>query len=51
MFTTLTLMWNVAGDVVDIRSAKRLLPLFVSAGILGGIIGNLAVGPLTRFLG
>lgn len=51
VLVTLTFMWNLAGDVVDTRSAKRLFPLFASAGILGGVMGNLATGPLARTIG
>lgn len=51
LLVTLTFMWNIAGDVVDARSAKRLFPFFASAGILGGVLGNLATGPLTSLMG
>ncbi len=51
VLVTLTLMWNLAGDVADARSAKRLYPLFASAGILGGIVGNVLTGPLAGRLG
>lgn len=46
-----TFMWNVAADVCDARQAKRLFSLFVSAGILGGVLGNLLTGSLARLLG
>ena len=45
------LSWNIAGEVCDARQAKRLFSLFVSAGILGGVIGNCVTGPLARGLG
>ncbi len=45
------LTWNVAGEVCDARQAKRLFSLFVSAGILGGVLGNFVTGPAARFLG
>lgn len=51
ILVTFTMMWNVAGDGVDARSGKRLFPLFASAGILGGVVGNLATGPLARAIG
>ncbi len=44
-------LWNVAGQVCDARQAKRLFSLFASAGILGGVLGNLLTGLLARTLG
>ncbi len=44
------LAWNIAGEVCDARQAKRLFSLFVSAGILGGVAGNFATGPIARLL-
>jgi AAA family ATP:ADP antiporter len=46
-----TLMWNIAAEVCDTRQAKRLFSLFTSAGILGGVIGNLITGALAKSLG
>lgn len=51
ILVTFTLVWNVAGDVADARSGKRLFPLFASAGILGAVVGNLVTGPLARLVG
>ena len=51
ILVTYSLMWNVASDVVDARSGKRLFPLFASAGILGGVAGALATGPLADSIG
>jgi HEAT repeat protein len=48
---TLTMMWNAAGAVCTTRQAKRLFPLFATAGVAGGIIGNLATGPIAALLG
>jgi HEAT repeat protein len=45
------LSWNIAGAVCDARQAKRLFALFVSAGILGSVIGNFVTGPLAQILG
>jgi HEAT repeat protein len=45
------LSWNIAGAVCDARQAKRLFSLFVSAGILGSVIGNFVTGPLAQILG
>jgi len=45
-----TLVWNVAGDLCDARQAKRLFPLFASAGILGSVVGNLVTGLLAQAL-
>lgn len=41
---------NVAGGVTDARQAKRLFPLFTSAGILGSVLGNSATGALAKYL-
>jgi HEAT repeat protein/ATP/ADP translocase len=46
-----TLVWNVAGEVCDARQAKRLFPLFTSAGILGSVFGNLITGSAAKLLG
>ncbi len=46
-----TYVWNLAGDVVDARQAKRLFPLFTSAGILGSVLGNSITGPVAHWLG
>ena len=35
-----TLEWSAAGEICDARQAKRLFPLFVSSGILGGLVGS-----------
>jgi len=46
-----TFVWKVAGEVCDTRQAKRLFPLFTSAGILGIVIGNTVIGGVARLLG
>ena len=46
-----TVMWNAAGEVCTTRQAKRLFPLFATAGIGGGILGNLVTGPLAASIG
>ena len=46
-----TFVWNMAGEVCDARQAKRLFPLFNSAGILGSVIGNAVTGVVARLLG
>ncbi|HXD10229.1 MAG TPA: Npt1/Npt2 family nucleotide transporter [Anaerolineales bacterium] len=46
-----TFVWNIAGEVCDARQAKRLFPLFTSAGILGSVIGNAVTGVIARLLG
>ncbi len=43
--------WNAAGQVCDARQAKRLFSLFASAGILGGVVGNLITGALAKTFG
>ena len=39
-----TFVWNLAGEVCDARQAKRLFPIFTSAGILGSVGGNAITG-------
>lgn len=46
-----TVMWNAAGEVCTTRQAKRLFPVFATAGIGGGIVGNALTGPLASALG
>jgi HEAT repeat protein len=46
-----TFVWNIAGEVCDARQAKRLFPLFTSAGILGSVLGNAVTGVIARRLG
>jgi HEAT repeat protein/ATP/ADP translocase len=47
----LTIVWTVAGSVLDARQAKRLYPLCTSAAIAGGFAGTLSAGPLAGVLG
>ncbi len=46
-----TFLWNLAGEVTDTRQAKRLFPLFTSAGILGSVVGNSVTGAVAKWLG
>jgi HEAT repeat protein len=46
-----TFVWNIAGEVCDTRQAKRLFPVFTSAGILGSVIGNAVTGLIARLFG
>jgi HEAT repeat protein len=46
-----TLLWNLAGDLYDARQARRLFPLFTSAGILGSVLGSALTGPAAGALG
>jgi HEAT repeat protein len=46
-----TFTWNLASEVSDARQAKRLFPLFASAGILGSVLGNSLTGIVARLLG
>jgi len=48
---TFTAMWNAAGAACTTRQAKRLFPIFATAGIAGGVVGNLATGPLAALIG
>ena len=51
ILVSLTALWNAAGEVSSTRQAKRLYPLFASAGIAGGVMGNALTGPLAVLLG
>ena len=51
MMVSLTAMWTAAAEVCTTRQAKRLYPLFASAGIAGGAIGNFLTGSLANGLG
>ncbi|MFZ0014038.1 MAG: hypothetical protein WAL25_07975, partial [Acidimicrobiia bacterium] len=51
IFLTLTVIWNAAGAACTTRQAKRLFPLFATAAVAGGVVGNLMVGPLANLLG
>lgn len=46
-----TFIWNLAGEVCDTRQAKRLFPLFTSAGILGSVLGNSITGLAAKIIG
>ena len=46
-----TFIWNLAGEVCDARQAKRLFPLFTSAGILGSVLGNSITGIIASAFG
>ena len=46
-----TFIWNLAGEVCDARQAKRLFPLFTSAGILGSVLGNSITGIVAHAFG
>lgn len=46
-----TLLWSVAVEVTDQKQPKRLFPLFASAGILGGVAGNLMTEPFEAIVG
>ena len=46
MYVSLTMLWDVAGSLVDARQAKRLFPLLTSAGVAGAVTGNALTGPL-----
>lgn len=51
IMVTFTVMWNAAGAACTTRQAKRLFPVFASAGVAGGVIGNLLTGPLAALIG
>lgn len=51
IMVTFTMMWNAAGAICTTRQAKRLFPIFAAAGVMGGILGNLATGPIAALFG
>jgi HEAT repeat protein len=51
IYLTLTVVWNAAGAACTTRQAKRLFPLFATAAVAGGVVGNLSVVPLSAILG
>jgi HEAT repeat protein len=51
VMVTFTVMWNTAGSSCTTRQAKRLFPVFATAGVAGGVIGNLLTGPLASMMG
>ena len=51
ILVSFTVMWNAAAEAWTTRQAKRLYPLFASAGIVGGVVGNVLTGPLAYLLG
>jgi HEAT repeat protein len=46
-----TVVWTVAGSVLDARQAKRLFPVCTSAAIAGSFVGTLGAGPAALALG
>ena len=51
IMVSLTVMWNAAGAACTTRQAKRLFPIFATAGVAGGVLGNLLTGPLANLIG
>jgi HEAT repeat protein len=51
IMVTFTMMWNAAGAASNTRQAKRLFPIFASAGVAGAVLGNLLTGPLAKLIG
>ena len=51
IWLTFATVWNAASVSVDTRQAKRLFPLYASAGVAGAIIGNLLTGPIASSIG
>lgn len=51
MMVSLTVMWNAASASCTTRQAKRLFPIFATAGVAGGVLGNLSTGPLAATVG
>lgn len=44
------LSWNIATQVCNTRQAKRLFPIFTSAGILGSVLGNLTTSLIVEII-
>lgn len=51
IMVTFTVMWNAAGAASNTRQAKRLFPIFASAGVAGAVVGNLLTGPIAKLVG
>jgi len=51
IWVTFTVVWNSAESSCDTRQAKRLFPIFATAGVAGGVIGNVVTGPLASLIG
>ncbi|MBT8208633.1 MAG: cyclic nucleotide-binding domain-containing protein [Acidimicrobiia bacterium] len=51
IYVSFTLLWDVAGGLANAQQAKRLFPLFTSAGIAGAVVGNGLTGPLANLVG
>lgn len=51
IMVSLTVMWNAASASCTTRQAKRLFPIFATAGVAGGVLGNVITGPLARLIG
>ncbi|MBD2847893.1 cyclic nucleotide-binding domain-containing protein [Paenibacillus sp. IB182496] len=45
------LLWSLAVDLCPTQQAKRLMPMFVSAATLGGIVSGLLVQAVNKLLG
>jgi len=45
------LMWNTAFDLCPTQQAKRLMPVFILAALIGGIVAGIISGTLARFTG
>ena len=47
----LTVVWTVAGTILDTRQARRLFPVCTGAAIAGAFGGTLIAGPMAGLLG
>jgi len=43
--------WLLAGDLLDIRQAKRLFPVLLSFSLMGGLVASVATAVLARSFG
>ncbi|MBW1771652.1 MAG: hypothetical protein JRJ82_02020, partial [Deltaproteobacteria bacterium] len=42
------LYWNLANDMFNTRQSKRIFPLIMAGGVLGGVIGSFATPLLQK---
>ncbi len=47
----LVYLWNIAGDLFDVRQGKRLFPLITVSQVLGTTLGNFSTDPIIHAFG
>jgi HEAT repeat protein/ATP/ADP translocase len=48
--TLYTEFWTLANDICDLRQAKRLYPLFITSGLVGGTISGFCGGSIVNVI-